>query len=108
MTRAEILTEIKQAEDEARSLVVKANEVRNQKINEARTQAREILKAEEEEAARYYISEISKAKEQSKKEKEIIIQKGYKEAEEIKIKARKNIEKATAFILAEFERAANA
>ncbi len=108
MTRAEILSEIKRAEDEAKGLVVLAHEARNKKINEGKLQAAEILKSAEEEAAKYYISEIGKAREESKIEKEKLIKKGYQEAEEIKAKAKKNISKATKFIVTEFERAANA
>lgn len=108
MTRAEILSDIKQAEDEARSLVIQAHESRNKKVNEARSQARDILKSAEEEAAQYFISEISKAKGESKIEKEKLITKGYQEAEEIKTKARKNISYASKFILTEFESVANA
>ena len=108
MTRAEILSDIKQAEDEAKGMVIQAYEARNQKVNEAKSQAREILKSAEEEAAQYYTSEIIKAKDESKKEKEKIIKKGYQEAEEIKSNAKKNISKATIFISTEFERVANA
>ena len=108
MTRAEILSDIKQAEDEAKGMVIQAHEVRNKKVNEAKSQAREILKSAEEEAAKYYISQINKAKNESKIEKEKLTKKGYQEAEEIKSKAKKNISNATKFILTEFERAVNA
>lgn len=108
MTRAEILSEIKLAEDEAKGSVTQANAARNQKIIEAKEKAREILKSTEEEAAQYFTSEITRTKEEMKKEKEKIIKKGYQEAEEIKSKAKKNISNATKFILTEFERAANA
>lgn len=108
MTRAEILSEIKLAEDEAKGSVTRAIAAKNKNINEARAQARGILKSAEEEAAQYYLSEISKAKDQSKKEKETIITKGYQEAEEVKLKAKNNVEKATTFILNEFEKVANA
>lgn len=108
MTRAEILSDIKRAEDEAKGMVIQSQEARNQKINEAKSEAREILKSAEEEASKYYISEIAKAREESRKEKEKFIKKGYQEAEEIKSKAKKNIPIATKFISTEFERAANA
>ena len=108
MTKAEILSDIKQAEDEARTMVVRAHEDRNKKVNEAKSQAREILKSAEEEAAQYFVSEINKAKNESKIEKEKLTKKGYQEAEEIKSKARKNISYATKFILTEFESVANA
>ncbi|MBU4492723.1 MAG: ATP synthase archaeal subunit H [Euryarchaeota archaeon] len=106
MTRAEILSEIKRAEEEAKNLVAQANEARNQRISEAKVQARDILKKAEEEALRYAASEISRAREIIKEEREKIVEKGAEVAEDIKNKARKNITKATKFILTEFERAA--
>ncbi len=106
MTRAEILSEIKRAEEEAKNLVVKANEARNQSILEAKAKAREIIKKTEEEAANYAAGEISKAREIIREEREKLIEKGALEAQEIKKKAKKNITKATKFILTEFERAA--
>lgn len=108
MTRAEILSDIKRAEDEAKGMVIQAHEARNQKVNEARLQAREILRSAEEEAAQYYMSEISKAREEIKKKKEKIIDKGYQEAEDLKSKSKKNVPEATKFILADFESVANA
>ncbi|MDL5503482.1 MAG: ATP synthase archaeal subunit H, partial [Candidatus Methanoperedens sp.] len=83
-------------------------EARNRKVNEAKSEAREILRSAEEEASKYYITEIGKAREESRKEKEKLIKKGYQEAEVIKSKAKQNIPKATKFIVTEFERAANA
>jgi V/A-type H+-transporting ATPase subunit G/H len=106
MTRAEILSEIKRAEDEAKNLVAQANEARNHKISEAKARSREILKRAEGEALQYEASEISKAREIIKEEREKFIKKGAEVAEEIKNKAKKNITKATKFILTEFERAA--
>jgi V/A-type H+-transporting ATPase subunit G/H len=106
MTRAEILSEIKRAEEEAKNVVAQANEAKNQRISEAKAQARELIKKAEEDAARYAADEVSKAREIIKQEREAIIEKGTLEAENIKKKARKNITKATKFILTEFERAA--
>ena len=108
MTRAEILSEIKQAEEEAKKLVIQANEARTLKISEARAQSREIIKNAEEKASQYSVSEISRAREKVKNERELIIEKGLKAAEDVKGKARKNIPKANKFILTEFERAVNA
>ncbi len=108
MTRAEILSEIKQAEEEAKKMVMLANEAKTQRISEAKIQSREIIKQAEEEATKYYVSEINRAKEQIKKERETITEKGLKTAEDVKARARKNIAKANKFILAEFERAVNA
>ncbi len=108
MTRAEILSEIKQAEEEAKKMVMLANEIKTRKISEAKVQSKEIIKQAEEEAASYSAAEISKTKEQNKKERDEIIEKGLKAAEDVKARARKNVAKANKFILAEFERAVNA
>jgi V/A-type H+-transporting ATPase subunit G/H len=108
MSRAEILSDIKQAEEEAKKYILLANEARTKKISEARAQSREIIKKAQEDASLYSISETSKAREIAKKEREKIVGNGKKEAEEIKTKARTNIAKANTFILTEFERAVNA
>ncbi len=108
MTRAEILSEIKKAEEEAKASVAKTIELKNKKISEASAKSREILRKTEEEAQTSADSEISQAKKLIKGEREKIVQKGVSEALEMKNKAKKNIDKATQFILTEFERAANA
>src|SRR5659263_679330 len=107
MSRAEILSGIKQAEEEANKYIMLANEARSKKISEERTQSREIINKVQGEAALYSISETSKARERPKKKREKIVENGKKEAQDIKNKARKNIEKANLYILTEFERAVN-
>ncbi len=108
MTRAEILLEIKRAEDEAKALVAQSSEIKIRKISEAQAQSREIIKNAEEETQKYAESEISEAKKYIKVDREKITAKGKEEAEGIKNKAKKNVKKATEFILTEFERAVNA
>ena len=108
MSRAEILSGIKQAEEEARKYILLANEAKAKKISEARAQSREIIKKAQEDAALYATSETSKAREMAKIEREKSTDNGKKEAQGIKSKARKNIAKANKFILTEFERAVNA
>ncbi len=108
MTRAEILSDIKQAEEDAKKLVLQANEAGSRKINETKAQAREIIKTAEYEAQQYAESGMRKAREIIKEEREKIIEKGALEAEGTKNKEKKNITKATKFILTEFERAVNA
>ena len=53
MSRAEILSGIKQAEEEANKFILLANEARAKKISEARAQSREIIQKAQEEAALY-------------------------------------------------------
>ena len=108
MTKAEILSEIKVAEEEAKASVTRATEAKNKKINEAHAQSRDIIRRAEEEAQNYADSEVSKAKALIKEEREKIIRKGRADAEEIKAKAKQNAADATKFILTEFERAVDA
>ncbi len=108
MTKAEILSEIKVAEEEAKTSVARAIEAKNKKISEAQVQSRDIIRSAEVEAQKYSDSEISKTKALIKGEREKIIQKGKVEAEAIKSKAKKNVAPATKFILTEFERTLDA
>lgn len=108
MTRAEILSGIKQAEEEAMALVASANETKNKMISQAHAESKEILRRAEEEGLKYAESEINKARKKIDKEREKIIEKGAAQAEENKTNAEKNVAKATKFILTEFERAVNA
>jgi V/A-type H+-transporting ATPase subunit G/H len=108
MTRAEILSEIKKAEEEAKTSVAKTIELKNKKISEASARSREIIRKAEEDAQISADSEISEAKKVIKGEREKIVQKGVSEALAMKNEAKNNIDKAMQFILTEFERAADA
>ena len=108
MTRAEILSRIKMAEEDAKATVAAAIETKSRKISDATAQSREIIRMAEEEARLSADSEIIEAKKLIKGEREKIVHKGVSDALEIKNKAKKNIEKATQFILTEFERTADA
>ena len=108
MTKAEILSEIKVAEEESKALVARAIEAKNKKISDAQAQSRHIIRSAEEEAQKNADSEISKAKGLIKEDREKIINKGKMESEAIIAKATKNISSATKFILTEFERAVDA
>jgi len=108
MTKAEILSEIKVAEEEAKASVARAIEAKNKKISDAQAQSRDIIRNAEVEAQKYADSQVSKAKALIKEDREKIIQKGKTEADAIKAKAKNNVANATKFILTEFERAADA
>lgn len=108
MTKAEILSEIKVAEDEAKTSVARAIEAKNKKISDAQAQSRDIIRNSEVDAQKHADSEVSKAKALIKEDREKIIQKGRADAEAIKAKAKNNVAHATKFILTEFERAADA
>jgi V/A-type H+-transporting ATPase subunit G/H len=108
MTRVEILAEIKQAEDDAKALVSRALESKNQKISESKILSKDIITKAEEEALSYAESELRAAREEIKKEKALVINNGKIQAQAAKEKASKNTRKAVEFMLSEFERAANA
>lgn len=108
MTRAEILSEIKKAEEDAKASVAKTIDLKNKKMTEASARSRDIIRKAEEEAQISADSEISEAMKLIKGEREKIVQKGVSEALGMKTKAKKNIDRATQFILTEFERAADA
>ncbi len=108
MTRDEILSEIKKAENDAKTMVAASNESKNRKMAEAGAQAREIIRKAEEDARKYAESEISAARKKIKEEREKIIEKGIDEASQVKKKAKNNVANATNYILTEFERAVDA
>ncbi len=108
MTRAEILSEIKKAEEEAKAVVAKTTELKNKKFSDATARSREIIRKAEEDAQISAESDINEAKKLIKAEREKIVQKGVSEALEMKSRAKKNIAKAREFILTEFERTADA
>ncbi len=108
MTRDEILSEIKRAENEAKTMVAAANEAKNRKIAEAGAQAREIMRKAEEDARKYTEAEITAARKKIKEEREKVIAKGIEEASQVKKKAMNHVAKATNYILTEFERAVDA
>jgi V/A-type H+-transporting ATPase subunit G/H len=108
MTRVEILSEIKRAEDDAKALVSRAMESKNQKVTESKVLSKDIISTAEEEALAYADSELKAAREEIKKEKDQVINNGKIQAQAAKVKASKNSGKAVKFMLSEFERAANA
>lgn len=108
MTRVEILSEIKKAEDDAKTLVSRAVETKNQKVAEGKVLSKDSIIKAEEEALAYAESQLKAAREDIKKEKDQIVNNGKIQAQAAKEKASKNIGKAVKFMLSEFERVANA
>ncbi len=108
MTREETLTEIKRAEEDAKASVARAIELKNRKISDANSQSREIIKKAEEDARSGADSDIKEQKKLIRADREKVVQKGVSDALEMKNKTKKNIEKATQFILTGFERTADA
>lgn len=108
MTKAEILIQIKKAEEDARSMISEGNEAKAKKILEARSKAREIINIARQESIRDSEQKISQAKDHIRSEKKIKLQEGDVKAESIIEKANNNIAKATDFLIDQFERAINA
>lgn len=78
MAKAEILSEIKEAEEKAKQMVEDAVEAKNKKISRARVEAREILRQAEDEAEKSADSSLRSAQEDIKAEREKIIDEGKK------------------------------
>ena len=84
-----------------------SNEARQKSISEAKSRPRNNENGTRGSRPVFYFRNKQSPR-NSKNEREKIVEKGKKEAQDIKIKAKKNIAKANKFILTEFERAVNA
>lgn len=108
MTKAEVLSQIKKAEEDARSMISEANEAKAKKMRDAKVQGRELINTSQTESAKKGEQKIAKAKEEIKSEKDKIIREGLADAESIKTEANKNIAKATEYLVEQFERSIHA
>ncbi len=105
MTKAEILSQIKKAEQDASAMIAQANDAKSHKVAEAKNRAKELLKTAEEEARRLYEKMLEDAKKEIAHERELIIAKGMGEVESINNIANKRLKNASNFLMTEFERA---
>jgi len=108
MAKTEILLRIKKAENDAKALIAEAAEAKSRRILEAKNAAGKIIRGAEEEAEKFAAEYLGKAKEDINREKKWILKGGLSEAEQIKAKAEKNVNKAAEYLIAEFERTVNA
>ncbi|MFQ6120458.1 MAG: ATP synthase archaeal subunit H [Methanosarcinales archaeon] len=108
MDRSEILLQIKKAEQEAKYNVQKAIEDKNNRIAEAKKEARNIIKMAEENAHKYADDLLKKAEQEIKQERQSIIDKGLEEAKSLKNKAKLKIDQAVDYLIKEFERTIHA
>jgi V/A-type H+-transporting ATPase subunit G/H len=108
MTKADILSQIKKAEEDTRTMISKANEAKAKKVLEAKNQSRELINEAKNESATIADQEISQAKEKIKSEKEKMLKEGVAAAESIKSKANSNVAKATEYLVEQFERSIHA
>jgi V/A-type H+-transporting ATPase subunit G/H len=108
MGKAEILREIKSAEERVRQMVAEAEEVRRQLQSEGKRKA--LAEAEAAEAAirKHSDERLAKARAEVEVRKKALLDEGARRAEALSANARQNLPKAKAFVLSEFERAADA
>lgn len=108
MTKAEILSQIKKAEEDARSIILQANDAKASAVLEAKGQSRGLVDKSVKEAADASDKKIAEAKKQIKLEKDKLLKEGLAGAEAIKSETANNIPKATEYLLEQFERTIHA
>lgn len=108
MTKADILSQIKKAEEDSRTMISEANNAKTKKILEAKEHSRELINEAKKESATIADQKISHAKEKIRSEKEKMLKEGVAAAESIKSKANRNVAKATEYLVEQFERSIHA
>jgi len=105
MAKNEILSEIKKAEESAKSMVDEAIEAKNKRISEARAEAREILKQADVDAHKAAQDSFKEGEKNILEERDKIVNDGEKNALAMSQKAQANIDKSVNYLVQEFERA---
>ena len=108
MAKDKILSEIKEAEQSAAKMVDEGLKNKSERNLAARTEAREIIKQAENDAAQSAQNALKSAEETIKQESEDIISSGVNEAKIISDKAEGNVDKAVENLVTEFERTIHA
>jgi V/A-type H+-transporting ATPase subunit G/H len=108
MGKAEILREIKSAEERVRQMVAEAEEVRRQLQSEGKRKALAETEAAEAAIRKQSDERLAKARAEVEVRKKALLDEGARRAEALSANARQNLAKAKAFVLSEFERAADA
>jgi len=108
MAKEKILSEIKEAEDNARNMVDDGKKRKSDRIASARAEAREIIKQAEEDAQKSAQSAMKSAEESITSDKAKIIEDGNSEAASIAGSTSSKIDDAVELIVNEFERAIHA
>lgn len=106
--KAEILHEIKAAEEKVRSMNKEAEERRKQLQAEAKRLALQKTEAAEAALRRRLETETVEAQARTNLRKKAILDEGQKRADALVASARKRMPEAKGFVLTEFERAADA
>lgn len=105
MAKNEILSEIKKAEENAKSMVDQAIEAKNKRISDARAEAREILKQAEIDSHKAAQDSLKAGEEKILEERDKIVNDGEQNALAMSQKAQANIDKSVNYLVQEFERA---
>jgi V/A-type H+-transporting ATPase subunit G/H len=105
MAKNEILSEIKKAEESAKSMVDDAIDSKNKRISDARAESREILRQAEIDAHKAAQDSFKVGEEKILEERDKIVNDGEKNALAMSQKAQANIDKSVKYLVQEFERA---
>ena len=108
MGKAEILQQIKDAEEKVRVVTKEAEERRKQLQAEGKRKAIERIDAADAALRKDLDSKISDAKSRIERRKKAVLDEGTKKAESLAANARLRMGKAKEFVLSEFERAIDA
>ena len=108
MGKAEILQQIKDAEEKVRSVTKEAEEKRKQLQAEGKRRAIERIDAADAVLRKDIDAKISEAKSRIERRKKAVLDEGARKAESLATSARQRMGKAKEFVLTEFERAIDA
>ncbi|HEX9907402.1 MAG TPA: hypothetical protein VGB78_02910 [Thermoplasmata archaeon] len=106
--KAEILREVKAAEEKVRSMTAEAEERRKQLQAEGKRIALQRTEGAEKELRQQTDSKLAEAQARIEGRKRVLLEDGQKRAGEVASAARKKMGDAKGFVLSEFERAADA
>jgi len=108
MGKAEILHEIKVAEEKIRAMANEAEEKRKQLQAEGKRKAIERIDVAESELRKKLDIQLADAQAQIEKKKKALLDESSKKADKFASNARQNMGRAKEFVLTEFERAVDA
>lgn len=108
MEKAEILQQIKDAEEKVRIAIKEAEERRKQLQAEGKRRSIEKLEAAEASLRKELDSRLSEAKSRIGTQRKALLDEGARKAEALTSNARQRMGKAEEFVLTEFERAVDA
>ncbi len=108
MGKAEILHQIKAAEERVRGMITEAEEKRKQLQAEGKRRALAEIERADATLRKEIDARLAETKSQAEVRKRAILDEGARRAEALSANARRNIGKAKEFVLSEFERAIDA